>query len=102
SGLLRPDRSMKGHPEISDEQRGRSMVQIETMRVRIETMVHEIQDVIREAIEHIDRQRFRQDMWTRPEGGGGISCILQDGNVFEKAGVNVSTVMGKLSSEAMR
>lgn len=78
------------------------MVQIETMRVRIETMVHEIQDVIREAIEHIDRQRFRQDMWTRPEGGGGISCILQDGNVFEKAGVNVSTVMGKLSSEAMR
>lgn len=35
-------------------------------------------------------------------GGGGISCVLQDGEVFEKAGVNVSVVSGILSEEAAR
>lgn len=35
-------------------------------------------------------------------GGGGISCVLQDGDVFEKAGVNVSVVFGQLSEEAAR
>ncbi|MEO7021971.1 MAG: oxygen-dependent coproporphyrinogen oxidase [Ktedonobacteraceae bacterium] len=83
-------------------QREKTMLQVETMRVHMETMVRRIQDVISEAVEHVDGRRLRQDIWTRPEGGGGISHILQDGNVFEKAGVNVSTVMGTLSSEAMR
>ncbi|HEU5377656.1 MAG TPA: oxygen-dependent coproporphyrinogen oxidase [Ktedonobacteraceae bacterium] len=78
------------------------MLQSRTMRVCIETMVREIQDVISEAVERMDGCRLRQDTWTRPEGGGGISRILQDGNVFEKAGVNISTVMGTLASEAAR
>jgi coproporphyrinogen III oxidase len=78
------------------------MVQTETMRTRMETMVHSTQRAISEAVEQMDGQRLRQDIWTRPQGGGGISCVLQDGNVFEKAGVNVSTVMGTLASEALR
>ena len=36
----------------------------------------------------------------RPEGGGGITCVIQDGMVFEKAGVNISVVHGKLSKAA--
>lgn len=78
------------------------MIQAETMRTRMEAMVHETQRVISEAVEGIDGQRFRRDIWTRPAGGGGTSCVLQDGNVFEKAGVNVSTVMGTLTGEAIR
>ena len=35
-------------------------------------------------------------------GGGGISCVLQDGKVFEKAGVNVSVVFGNLTEEAAK
>lgn len=35
-------------------------------------------------------------------GGGGVSCVLQDGKVFEKAGVNVSVVHGYLSEEAIQ
>lgn len=35
-------------------------------------------------------------------GGGGISCVMQDGKVFEKAGVNVSVVFGNLTEEAAR
>jgi coproporphyrinogen III oxidase len=40
---------------------------------------------------------FTVDQWQRPEGGGGITRILQAGNVLEKAGVNFSAVEGKLS-----
>jgi coproporphyrinogen III oxidase len=38
---------------------------------------------------------FRKDSWTRPEGGGGTSCILEDGKVFERGGVNLSRVQGQ-------
>ncbi len=40
---------------------------------------------------------FTVDQWLRPEGGGGITRILQAGNVLEKAGVNFSAVDGSLS-----
>ena len=38
---------------------------------------------------------FREDAWERPEGGGGRSRVLEDGAVFEKAGVNFSHVHGE-------
>jgi len=37
---------------------------------------------------------FREDAWQRPEGGGGRTRVLEDGTVFEKAGVNFSEVSG--------
>jgi coproporphyrinogen III oxidase len=37
---------------------------------------------------------FREDAWNRPEGGGGRTRVLEDGTVFEKAGVNFSDVSG--------
>lgn len=37
---------------------------------------------------------FLTDPWDRPEGGGGISKVLEGGGTFEKAGVNFSHVMG--------
>lgn len=47
------------------------------------------------AFESIDDQKqFINDSWQRPEGGGGISCVLENGRVFEKAGVNFSHVSG--------
>lgn len=53
-------------------------------------------------VERIETATFREDEWTRPEGGGGWSRVLQDGGVFEKAGANVSVVHGTLSREAAR
>ena len=41
------------------------------------------------------------DTWARESGGGGISSVLQDGNVFEKAGVNISIVYGILPRPAI-
>lgn len=42
----------------------------------------------------IDGRAFRRDEWSRPEGGGGLAQVLEDGNVFERAGVNFSHVHG--------
>ncbi len=42
--------------------------------------------------------RFRLENWTREGGGGGTTATLH-GRVFEKAGVNVSTVWGELGPE---
>ncbi|XP_035450638.2 oxygen-dependent coproporphyrinogen-III oxidase isoform X1 [Spodoptera frugiperda] len=46
--------------------------------------------------------KFKVDRWLRKEGGGGISCVLQDGRVFEKAGVNISVVSGTLPPAAVQ
>jgi|SRR5579872_1740301 len=75
------------------------MLKLETMRVQMEKMVRRMQDTICEAIERLDGRCFREDVWARLEGGGGTSRLLQNGNVFEKAGVNVSVVSGTLSNE---
>jgi coproporphyrinogen III oxidase len=37
---------------------------------------------------------FELESWDRPEGGGGISRVLAEGDVFEKGGVNFSYVEG--------
>ncbi|PVD28601.1 hypothetical protein C0Q70_11194 [Pomacea canaliculata] len=53
------------------------------------------------ALEEQDgEKKFQVDKWYRKEGGGGITCVLQDGTVFEKAGVNVSVVSGSLPASA--
>ena len=46
--------------------------------------------------------QFREDSWTRAEGGGGTARVLVDGALFEKAGVNRSAVHGVLSPDAAR
>ena len=47
-------------------------------------------------------ERFREDPWSREGGGGGVSRVLLEGRVFEKAGVNRSTVEGLLPAEVRR
>jgi coproporphyrinogen III oxidase len=53
-----------------------------------------LQAKIVEAVELVDGKNFLQDSWQRPEGGGGNSCMLEDGNVFERAGIGFSHVLG--------
>lgn len=55
----------------------------------------DLQDRICKALEQIDGQnQFREDTWQREEGGGGRSRVLEEGGVFEKAGINFSHVRG--------
>ena len=53
-----------------------------------------LQDEIVTALEARDGGRFRRDAWTRPEGGGGVTRVIEDGRVFERGGVNFSRVQG--------
>lgn len=46
-------------------------------------------------LEALDGQGFRTDSWKRPEGGGGISRLIEEGGLFERGGVNFSHVTGK-------
>jgi coproporphyrinogen III oxidase len=61
----------------------------------VSAYLRSLQDGICAALEAEDGGgRFREDRWDRPEGGGGRSRVLEEGTVFEKAGVNFSHVTG--------
>ena len=53
-----------------------------------------LQERIVARLEEVDGKRFRRDQWERPEGGGGLSCVMEEGNVLERGGVNYSHVFG--------
>ncbi len=60
-----------------------------------------LQDRIVAALAAFDGQPFRRDEWQRPQGGGGISRLIEEGDFFERGGVNFSHVMGdKLPASA--
>ena len=60
----------------------------------VRTYLLGLQDRIVARIEAIDGGRFVRDDWKRVEGGGGITRILEDGKVMERAGVGFSHVTG--------
>lgn len=61
-----------------------------------------IQESICAQIAEVDgKANFQSDVWKRGEGGGGDTRILQDGDVWEKAGVNFSQVHGPVSEKMM-
>lgn len=74
------------------------------MKTRMELMIMKIQADFCRALEKEENfgKKFKVDRWEREEGGGGITCVLQDGDVFEKAGVNISVVTGQLPPGAVQ
>ncbi|XP_052896532.1 oxygen-dependent coproporphyrinogen-III oxidase [Anopheles moucheti] len=74
------------------------------MKCRMEELVMRIQYNFCRSLEAEENfgKKFLVDRWEREEGGGGITCVLQDGDVFEKAGVNISVVHGNLPQGAIQ
>jgi coproporphyrinogen III oxidase len=67
------------------------------MKDKFYQYIQNLQDTISSKLEAIDgKARFQEDIWNRPEGGGGRTRVIENGNVFEKGGVNISAVHGKL------
>ncbi len=61
-------------------------------------LIHNLQNSICKAIELCDgKATFITDEWNREEGGGGITKVISNGNVFEKGGVNTSIVFGDVT-----
>ncbi len=98
SARLRPRR------EVRDRAGAATMTRVPTAAPRealdrilaeVARLARTAQDEICSALERLDAGgRFSSDVWERPGGGGGISRVLQEGAVLEKAGVNVSEVHG--------
>jgi len=65
-------------------------------REDIEGSFQLLQDKICSVLEALDgKEKFMEDVWTRPGGGGGRTRVMQNGGVFEKGGVNFSAVHGE-------
>jgi coproporphyrinogen III oxidase len=76
-----------------------SAAELDRIRAELARTAAALQDEVCAALEAADgRARFAADRWERPGGGGGETRVLQDGAVFEKAGVNVSDVHGAMPS----
>ena len=68
------------------------------MKDKFYKYIQELQDKITSKLEEVDGSAtFREDLWSRPEGGGGRTRVIENGAVFEKGGVNISKVHGPLA-----
>ncbi len=75
------------------------MSALDSLRLRAVDYFRGLQDRITAGLEAVDGGTFREDTWVRAEGGGGRSRVLENGRVFEKAGVNFSEVFGDMDPQ---
>jgi coproporphyrinogen III oxidase len=87
------------------------MYTLDTQQTAAQTWFRSVRDRICSALETLEDEaggdapagRFERTAWDRPDpsgdhGGGGVMSVMK-GRVFEKAGVNISTVHGQFSPE---
>ena len=60
----------------------------------VRQFLFDLQERIVARLAALDGRPFLRDAWERPGGGGGITRLIEDGGVFERAGVNFSHVFG--------
>lgn len=73
------------------------------MRKRMHTYIRDLQFRIVKGLQSTeDSESFLIDAWQRPEGGEGVSSVIQGGSTFDKGGVNISIVHGQLPPAAIR
>ncbi|WP_418650681.1 oxygen-dependent coproporphyrinogen oxidase [Tenacibaculum aestuariivivum] len=67
------------------------------MKNKFYTYIQQLQNTITTKLEEVDGSaKFKEDNWKRTEGGGGKTRVIENGNIFEKGGVNISKVFGEL------
>jgi coproporphyrinogen III oxidase len=68
----------------------------------IEQWYRNLQDNICNSLEKLDgKATFKEDNWTRAEGGGGRTRVIAEGNLIEKGGVNFSAVYGPANARML-
>ena len=61
----------------------------------VRTYLVDLQTRIVARLAELDGLEFRRDSWQRDAGGGGTSCVIENGHLLERGGVNFSHVMGE-------
>ncbi|MGV8946947.1 MAG: oxygen-dependent coproporphyrinogen oxidase [Lutibacter sp.] len=73
------------------------------MKNKFYKYIQELQNSITSKLEEIDGvAKFHEDIWEREEGGGGKTRVIENGAIFEKGGVNISSVYGLLAPEMQK
>ena len=72
--------------------------QIDNQQNQAENWFRELRNQMVGSIQKVEGSTFEEKEWQRPGGGGGKMSILK-GKIFEKVGVNISTVHGEFSEE---
>lgn len=73
------------------------------LRERTSAYLHDLQSRLCAQLGDLDGVGdFKPDGWGHPGGGGGITAVLTDGDLFEQAVVNTSTVWGEFEAAALR
>jgi len=90
-------------PATTQVRQQRTTLWFEALRDRICEAFEKLEDDYAGPERHRPAGRFERSSWRRPtedgsEGGGGVISIMR-GRVFEKVGVNISTVHGQFSEE---
>jgi len=82
----------------TEARQARAKAWFEELRDRICAALEALEDEVRQNPADRPVGRFQRRPWERSGGGGGVMGLLSEGRVFEKAGVNVSTVWGAFAA----
>jgi len=91
---------------LLEDQKVRAAAWFEDIRNQICYAFEDLEDDATGPMSDRPAGRFERKSWSREssdgsgtEGGGGVMSIMTGGRVFEKVGVNISTVHGEFSDE---
>jgi len=81
---------------LMEDKRSTTAAWFESLRDRICIAFEDIEKDFALGMNDLEAGTFKRKSWQREGGGGGVMSLM-NGNVFEKVGVNVSTVYGEFS-----